>query len=52
MMRNDDNARTARDLGLAYGLTHKAEYPQKVDRIINPYSELFRHFRFTTTTVT
>jgi oligo-alginate lyase len=41
MMRNDDNARAARDLGLAYCLTHKAEYAQKVDRIINAYSDLY-----------
>ncbi len=41
MMRSDDNARAARDLGLAYCLTGKAEYVQKVDRIINAYSELY-----------
>ncbi len=41
MMRNDDNAREARDLGLAYCLTHKAEYAQKVDRILNAYSDLY-----------
>ncbi|MGH9668393.1 MAG: heparinase II/III domain-containing protein, partial [Bryobacteraceae bacterium] len=41
MMRNDANAAAARDLGLAYRLTGKAEFSQKARRILNAYSELY-----------
>ncbi|HEY1493992.1 MAG TPA: alginate lyase family protein, partial [Candidatus Solibacter sp.] len=41
MQRNDDNARAARDLGLAWQLTGKREYAEKARRIFNAYSELY-----------
>jgi hypothetical protein len=41
MQRNDDNARAARDLGLAYSLTGKAEYAEKARRIFTAYCELY-----------
>jgi len=42
MQRNDDNARAARDLGLAYRLTGKIEYAEKARRIFNAYSDLYQ----------
>lgn len=41
MMRNDDNAAAARDLGLAYRLTGNAEFAEKARRILNAYSGLY-----------
>jgi oligo-alginate lyase len=41
MQRNDDTARSARDLGLAYRLTGKPEYAAKARRIFNAYSDLY-----------
>ena len=41
MQRNDDTARSARDLGLAWQLTGKPEYAQKARRIFNAYSDLY-----------
>jgi hypothetical protein len=41
MQRNDDNARAARDLGIAYCLTGNTEYSGKVARIVNAYSDLY-----------
>jgi hypothetical protein len=41
MHRNDDTARSARDLGLVYQLTGKREYAEKARRIFNAYSELY-----------
>jgi hypothetical protein len=41
MHRNDDTARSARDLGLAYRLTGKPEYAEKARRIFNAYSGLY-----------
>ncbi len=41
MQRNDDNARAARDLGLAWQLTGNREYAAKARRIFNAYSDLY-----------
>lgn len=41
MQRNDDTARAARDLGLAYRFTGKAGYAEKARRIFNVYAELY-----------
>ena len=41
MQRNDDTARSARDLGLAYQFTGKREYVEKARRILNAYSEIY-----------
>ena len=41
MQRNDDNARAARDLGLAYRLTGRAEFAEKARRIFNAYSAIY-----------
>jgi hypothetical protein len=41
MQRNDDNARAARDLGLAFRITGKAEYAEKARRIFSAYAELY-----------
>jgi hypothetical protein len=41
MQRNDDTARSARDLGLAWQLTGKREYVEKARRIFNAYSDLY-----------
>jgi hypothetical protein len=41
MQRNDDNARAARDLGLAYQLTGKPEYAEKARRIFSAYADIY-----------
>jgi heparinase II/III-like protein/alginate lyase len=41
MQRNDDNARAARDLGLAYRLTGNVAFADKARRIFNAYAELY-----------
>ncbi|MBI5280041.1 MAG: heparinase II/III family protein [Candidatus Solibacter usitatus] len=41
MQRNGDNARAARDLGLAWRLTGKEEYAAKARRILNAYTRLY-----------
>jgi len=41
MQRNDDNARAARDLGLAFQLTGKSEYVDKVRRILSAYADIY-----------
>jgi hypothetical protein len=41
MQRNDDNAEVARNLGLAYRLTGKAEYAEKARRIFSAYDEIY-----------
>ena len=41
MQRNDDTARSARNLGLAYQLTGKPEYAEKARRIFNAYSDIY-----------
>jgi hypothetical protein len=41
MQRNDDNARAARDLGLAFRLTGNAAYAEKARRIFAAYAELY-----------
>jgi oligo-alginate lyase len=39
--RSIDNAASARDLGLAYVLTGKAEYAEKARRILNAYAAIY-----------
>ena len=41
MQRNNDNARAARDLGLAFHLTGNAAFAEKARRICNAYSDLY-----------
>ncbi|MCU1237398.1 MAG: Heparinase family protein [Candidatus Solibacter sp.] len=41
MHRNEDTARSARSLGLAYQLTGKREYVEKARRIFNAYSDIY-----------
>ncbi|MEO8370380.1 MAG: hypothetical protein ABI806_14445, partial [Candidatus Solibacter sp.] len=41
MQRNNDNARAARDLGLAFQLTGNAAFAEKARRICNAYSDLY-----------
>jgi hypothetical protein len=41
MQRNDDNARAARDLGLAWRLTGKPEFTEKARRIFRAYADLY-----------
>lgn len=41
MHRNEDTARSARDLGLAWQLTGKPEYAEKARRIFNAYSNIY-----------
>ncbi|MCX6626861.1 MAG: alginate lyase family protein [Candidatus Solibacter sp.] len=41
MQRNNDTARAARDLGLAYRLTAKPEYAEKARRIFKAYADLY-----------
>ena len=41
MQRHDDNARAARDLGLAYRITGRADFTEKARRIFSAYAELY-----------
>ena len=41
MMRNGDNAKAVRDLGLAFHLTGNAEYAAKARRILDAYADLY-----------